>query len=195
MKIYNNDVNFVNSFSEGVSVEEFNGGYLFKFSDNTTSMSRWRTTDISFSAVECRANGRQTCIIQLFIGKDNIAVKSSGSQTTDLAKRYVIFGYDGKILGDGEFERCMTKTLYPIHPSTAKSDYIVVAVQKYARLNAKSFNAIYSCAGAFSCSTKSVKQDVKFIPTNKKDGTFIPIAEIIDDNKTTLINVTSKKKS
>ena len=60
MKIYNNDINFVNSLSEGVSVEEFNGGYLFKFSDNTTSMSRWGTTDISFSAVECRAKEKQT---------------------------------------------------------------------------------------------------------------------------------------
>ena len=193
MKIYNNDVNFVNSFSEGVSVEDFEGGYLFKFSDGTTSLSRWGTTDISFSAVECRAKEKQTCIIQLFIGKDIIAGKSIESQTKDLAKRYVIFGYDGKILGNGEFERCTVKTLYPTHPSTAKSDYIVVTVQKYARLNSKSFNTIYSCAGAFSCSTKSAKQDVKLMPTNKKDGTFIPIAEIIDDGKTTLINVTSKK--
>lgn len=192
MKIYNNDVNFVNSLSEGVSVENLDGGYLFKFSDGTTSLSRWGTTDISFSAVECRAKEKQTCIIQLFIGKGIVADKSIESQTI-LAKRYVIFGYDGKILGDGKFERCTVKTLYPTHPSTAKSDYIVVTIQKYARLNAKSFNAIYSCAGAFSCSTKSAKQDVKLIPTNKKDGTFIPIAEIIDDGKTTLINVTSKK--
>lgn len=193
MKIYNNDINFVNSLSEGVSVEEFNGGYLFKFSDNTTSMSRWGTTDISFSAVECRAKEKQTCIIQLFIGKDNDADSSAKNQTSNLAKRYIIFGYDGKILGNGDFERCTVKTLYPTHPSTAKSDYIVVTVQKYARLNAKSFNAIYSCAGAFSCSTKSAKQDVKLMHTSKKGGTFIPIAEIIDDDKTTLINVTSKK--
>ena len=193
MKIYNNDANFVNSLSEGVSVEKLDGGYLFKFSDGTTSLSRWGTTDISFSAVECRAKEKQTCIIQLFIGKDIVAGKSIESQTADLAKRYVIFGYDGKILGNGEFERCTVKTFYPTHPSTAKSDYIVVTIQKYARLNAKSFNAIYSCAGAFSCSTKSAKQGVKLIRTSKKGGTFIPIAEIIDDNKTTLINVTSKK--
>ena len=193
MKIYNNDANFVNSLSEGVSVEKLDGGYLFKFSDGTTSLSRWGTTDISFSAVECRAKEKQTCIIQLFIGKDIVAGKSIESQTADLAKRYVIFGYDGKILGNGEFERCTVKTLYPTHSSTAKSDYIVVTIQKYARLNAKSFNAIYSCAGAFSCSTKSAKQGVKLIRTSKKGGTFIPIAEIIDDNKTTLINVTSKK--
>ena len=193
MKIYNNDINFVNSLSEGVSVEDFDGGYLFKFSDGTTSLSRWGTSDISFSAVECRAKEKQTCIIQLFVGKNSSGDKSSESQTSDLAKRYVIFGHDGKILGDGEFERCTVKTLYPIHPSTAKSDYIVVTMQKYARVNAKSFNAIYSCAGAFSCSTKSLKQVVNLIPTNKKDGLFIPIAEIIDDGKTTLINVTSKK--
>ena len=193
MKIYNNDANFVNSLSEGVSVENLDGGYLFKFSDGTTSLSRWGTTNISFSAVECRAKEKQTCIIQLFIGKDIVAGKSIESQTTDLAKRYVIFGYDGKILGNGEFERCTAKIFYPTHPSTAKSDYIVVTIQKYARLNAKSFNAIYSCAGAFSCSTKSIKQDIKLIPANKKDRTFIPIAEIIDDGKTTLINVTSKK--
>ena len=193
MEIHNNDVNFVNSLSEGVSVENLDGGYLFKFSDGTTSLSRWGTTNISFSAVECRAKEKQTCIIQLFIGKDIVAGKSIESQTTDLAKRYVIFGYDGKILGNGEFERCTAKTFYPTHPSTAKSDYIVVTIQKYARLNAKSFNAIYSCAGAFSCSTKSIKQDIKLIPANKKDRTFIPIAEIIDDGKTTLINVTSKK--
>lgn len=193
MKIYNNDANFVNSLSEGVSVEKLDGGYLFKFSDGTTSLSRWGTIDISFSAVECRAKEKQTCIIQLFIGKDIVAGKSIESQTADLAKRYVIFGYDGKILGNGEFERCTVKTLYPTHSSTAKSDYIVVTIQKYARLNAKSFNAIYSCAGAFSCSTKSAKQGVKLIRTSKKGGTFIPIAEIIDDNKTTLINVTSKK--
>ena len=193
MKIYNNDANFVNSLSEGVSVEKLDGGYLFKFSDGTTSLSRWGTIGISFSAVECRAKEKQTCIIQLFIGKDIVAGKSIESQTADLAKRYVIFGYDGKILGNGEFERCTVKTLYPTHSSTAKSDYIVVTIQKYARLNAKSFNAIYSCAGAFSCSTKSAKQGVKLIRTSKKGGTFIPIAEIIDDNKTTLINVTSKK--
>ena len=192
MEIYNNDVNFVNSLSEGVSVENLDGGYLFKFSDGTTSLSRWGTTNISFSAVECRAKEKQTCIIQLFIGKDIVAGKSIESQTT-LAKRYVIFGYDGKILGDGEFERCTVKTLYPIHPSTAKSDYIVVTMQKYAHLNAKGFNAVYSCAGAFSCSTKSTKQDVNFIPTNKKDGLFIPIAKITNDDKPTLINVNSKK--
>lgn len=173
MNVHNNDIDFVNSISKGVRVKEFDGGYLFKFSDGTTSLSRWGTTDISFYAVECRANGRQTCIIQLSMGM----------------KTCVVFGYDGKILGDGEFKRCWLKDCYPMLPSTAKSDYVVIAVVKHSFSDPLEW-LICSGTGELSYSTES---EVEIIPTDRTGEAFIPVASITDNGKITLINLISKK--
>ena len=183
---HNNDVNFVNSHSKGVSVEKFDGGYLFKFSDGTTSLSRLGTTDISFSVEECRANGIQTCIIQLSVGKDNDA------SAEKLAKNCIIFGYDGKILAGDESKAFIMFQVYPICRSFAKfakSDYAILCKMN---LNTKEkFYDIYSGKGEYICSSKSfyptmILSDLSDLSTD----TYIPIARI---NENKIINLISKK--
>ena len=180
MNSHNNDINFVNSISKGVRVKEFDGGYLFKFSDGTTSLSRWGTTDISFSAEECRANGIQTCIIQLSIGKGNDASDEK------LAKNCIIFGYDGKILVGGESKAIITFRVYPIYHSFAKSDYIIVCRMN---LNTKEgFYDIYSCKGEYVCSSKGFYPTIT--PLDLNANTYIPIAKV---NRNKITNLISKK--
>lgn len=190
-KIYKNDINFVNSHSYGLSVEYLDGGYVFRFPDGTTSLSKWGTVNIKFAAIQCRAKMKDSCIIQIYVYKKDPA---TGSEYQD--GRYVVLGYDGTIIGDGKYSACDVRKLCHIPEELSKSDYFIVIMKKESsRANSQKIPIVYSCAGAKAYAAKSASPTIDLIPINKDklDEGYLPVAQIQYAKGGVLINLVNKK--